>query len=293
MYEYGGQTSMLHEISALLEVKGPAASKHGAGGASPNPSGRFALRDVCNDTKQVAANPRASGRASPERSTESQTFRSVAAVIAWWLWALFALGNLIDLAVQGRDHLALVAAAILLMVTGVAYITALRPRVIASEEGIAVVNPLRDHRVPWVLVEQVDLASLLRVHCRRPDASASGRDRVISAWAVPYSRRRQMTSELRARRRLGRAARDIGSRPFGIPDPIYRARPSAAADTSPESDAIRIARLLNDRAAGIGPETPPADAKQPTDFRVVSTWSWPAIAALAAPALILLTVILL
>ncbi|HEX6527133.1 MAG TPA: PH domain-containing protein [Streptosporangiaceae bacterium] len=240
----------------------------------------------------MAANPRASGQASPERSTESQTFRSVAAVIAWWVWVLFALGNLIDLAVQGRDHLALVAAAILLMVTGVAYVTALRPRVIASEEGIAVVNPLRDHRVPWALVEQVDLASLLRVRCRRPDADASGGYKVISAWAVPYSRRRQMTTELRARRRLGRAARDVGNRPFGVPDPIYRARPGAAADTSPESDAIRIARLLNDRAVGIGSATAPAEASQTAGARAVSTWSWPAIAALAVPALILLIVVL-
>ena len=33
-----------------------------------------------------------------------QTFRSPVAVVIWWLWVLFAVGNLIDLAVQGRDH---------------------------------------------------------------------------------------------------------------------------------------------------------------------------------------------
>ena len=56
-----------------------------------------------------------------------QTFRSPTAVVVWWVWLLFAAANLIDLAVQGRDHESLVAAAILLMATGVAYVTAQRP----------------------------------------------------------------------------------------------------------------------------------------------------------------------
>ena len=51
-----------------------------------------------------------------------QVFRSVGAVVVWWIWLLFAVGNLIDLAVQGRDHLSLVAAFILLFVTGIVYI---------------------------------------------------------------------------------------------------------------------------------------------------------------------------
>ena len=48
-----------------------------------------------------------------------EVFRSTGAVIVWWVWVLFAVGNLIDLAVQGRDHLTLVAAFILLFVTGI------------------------------------------------------------------------------------------------------------------------------------------------------------------------------
>ena len=44
-----------------------------------------------------------------------QTFRSPTALIIWWVWLLFAVANLIDLAVQGRDHESLVAAAILVM----------------------------------------------------------------------------------------------------------------------------------------------------------------------------------
>src|SRR5271170_4702709 len=84
-----------------------------------------------------------------------QTFRSPTAVVIWWVWLLFAVANLIDLAVQGRDHLSLVAAAILVMATGVAYVTGQRPRIIADQAGVTVLNPLRDHHVGWANVTKV------------------------------------------------------------------------------------------------------------------------------------------
>jgi hypothetical protein len=230
----------------------------------------------------VAPNSKTSGKTAPEGVVGPQTFRSVIAVIIWWVWVVFAVANLIDLAVQGRDHLSLVAAAILLLVTGVAYVTALRPRVIAADEGITIRNPLRDHLIPWTLVAKVDLADLLRVHCRQPE-------KIISSWAVHYSRRRQASGDLRARRATARAARGGlgGSTPFGVPNPGYARspRPVSTAETSPEAEAERIARLLNDRATagrgdiGGGP-------------RLVSTWSGQALAALGVPALILLIVAL-
>ena len=64
-----------------------------------------------------------------------QVFRSPSRGIIWWLWALFAVGNLIDLAVAGRDHLSVVAAFTLLLVTGIVYVTALRPRLVAEPTG--------------------------------------------------------------------------------------------------------------------------------------------------------------
>ena len=70
-----------------------------------------------------------------------QTFRSPTAVVLWWVWLLFAAANLIDLAVQGRDRLSLVAAAILVLATGVAYVTAQRPRIIADTAGAPNPNP--------------------------------------------------------------------------------------------------------------------------------------------------------
>ena len=129
-----------------------------------------------------------------------QIFRSPTAVVVWVVWLLFAVGNWIDLAVQGRDHLSVVAAAVLLLATGVAYVTAQRPRIIADDAGVTVRNPLRDHRIGWAGVAEIDLVDLLRVHCAwggPPGAAPADREhhKVISAWAVHYSRRRQFVAE--------------------------------------------------------------------------------------------------
>ena len=63
-------------------------------------------------------------RRYPERVEKPQIFRSPTAVVVWVVWLLFAVGNWIDLAVQGRDHLSVVASATLLLATGVGYVTA-------------------------------------------------------------------------------------------------------------------------------------------------------------------------
>ena len=163
------------------------------------------------------------------------------------MWLLFAVANWIDLAVQGRDHMSAVAAAILLLGTGAAYVTAQRPRIIADEAGVTVRNPLRDHRIGWTGVAQVDLAGLLRVHCEW------GQHRkVISAWAVPYSKRRQFAAEASARRQ----ARYPGGRrsPLGLPSGGGRGLAYGAPGPGPEASAAeaeaeKIARMLREQAA--------------------------------------------
>jgi hypothetical protein len=252
-----------------------------------------------------------------------QTFRSPTAVAVWWVWLLFAAANLIDLAVQGRDHLSLVAAAILVLATGVAYVGAQRPRIIADTSGVTIVNPLRDHHIGWASVSRVDLADLLRVHCD----VGPGRTKMIHSWAVQYSRRRKFAAQARARRasarassgrpsfgtfgldRYGGGGRDLGYGGAG--------RPAAAAtESSAEAEAERIVRVLNEYANAARAETvwadgtvpiaaaPATDQVEPTgnsaaDLRVTgwlepltSTWSQRALLALLIPALILLVVCL-
>ncbi len=181
-----------------------------------------------------------------------QVFRSPTAVLVWIVWLLFAVANWVDLAVQGRDHESAVAAAILLLATGAAYVTAQRPRVIADETAVTVRNPLRDHRIGWASVAKVDLADLLRVHAQwRVPAGASGSKehrKVISAWAIHYSRRRQFAAEARARRPIGSLGRrsSLGF-PSGGRGLSYGAVGSAP-EASTEAEAEKVARVLSERA---------------------------------------------
>jgi Bacterial PH domain len=285
------------------------------------------------------------GDSQAKGSGQPQTFRSPTALVVWVVWLLFAVANWIDLAVQGRDRPSVQAAAILLLVTGVIYATAQRPRVIADDAGLTVRNPLRDYGVGWASVSKVDLTDLLRVHTDQGPGGTGQRSKIINVWAVHYSRRRQFTAEARARR----AARPRRSG-FGLSYGGSRGLPGvgpAAADTStPESEAEKVVRLLSQRATAARAETvwatgtvpiagqptpadaSPADASpadpasalgtaspdvtaspdstaspagtaSPADLTrtgwlepLTSTWSWPAIAAIVIPALILLVVYL-
>jgi hypothetical protein len=231
-----------------------------------------------------------------------QTFRSPTGVVVWVVWLLFAVGNWIDLAVQGRDHLSAVAAALLLLVTGVVYVLAQRPRIIVDDAGLTIRNPLREHRIGWAGVVKVDVIDLLRVHCDGGVPAGEPGDnkhrKVISAWAVHYSRRRQFAAEARARRAARPRRAGLGF-PSGARDLSYgtgsysTARP--AQENSPEAEAAKIVRLLNERATAARAEAVWAAGTTTTTTAapLTSTWSARAIAALVIPALIVLIVWLL
>jgi hypothetical protein len=264
------------------------------------------------------------------------TFRSPTAVIVWIVIVLFVVGNWIDLAVQGRDHLSVVAAAVLLLGAGIAYVTAQRPRIIADGAGVTVRNPLRDHRIGWAGVADIDLVDLLRVHCAwggPPGAAPADREhhKVISAWAIHYSRRRKFAAQVKARRGARRSTMGFpggfGGRnlPYGTPAPGHQ------HSASSEAEAEKVVTLLQARAtaaraealwaagtAGIAgappaetgpaeaaasiPASAPAPAAATTTTTtaaaagltepLTSTWSRPALAAVLIPALILLIIIL-
>src|SRR5215469_12324333 len=110
------------------------------------------------------------------------TYRLAPPVVLWWAWLAFVAANVADWAVQGTSaRLALTVGAIMLAVTGAVYALALRPRVVADADGIAVLNPFRDHRVPWTAVRTVDTAEWVLVR-------AAG-DKTICCWALYVSAR--------------------------------------------------------------------------------------------------------
>jgi hypothetical protein len=256
----------------------------------------------------MAANQRSQRGSSAD--SKVQTFRSPTSVVVWVVWLLFAVGNWVDLAVQGRDKVSAVAAAILLLVTGFCYATAWRPRIIADEAGVTVRNPLRDHRIGWAGVTQVDLADLLRVHCAVGAQPAAGgkKQKVISSWAVHYSRRRQLAADNRARRAAsGRRSPfsmggGFGGRGMSLGGSFGGPVAGPAASDTAEAEAEKVAHLLSERAtAARASETQAATGTQAAPGPVVagwlepltSTWSGRALAAIGIPALILLIVCLL
>jgi hypothetical protein len=218
-----------------------------------------------------------------------RVFRSPSAVAIWWLWVLFAVGNLIDLVIQGRDHVSVVAACSLLAVTGVVYVTALRPKIVAEADGLMIVNPVRVHRVGWAAIAGFDTTDLLRVGCEWPAESGTAADRLpeigtpegglppgwsaqdglpgtgtvtkkrtIHSWAVRSSRRGQIAAEARAKRQ---AARGRGGGRVGLG--------------------------LTERAETARAAAPDARAVPP-----LSDWDWPSVAAVVFPALALLIAVL-
>ena len=245
----------------------------------------------------------------PDKPPEKpQVFRSPTAVVVWVVWLLFAVGNWIDLAVRGQDHASAVVAAILLLATGVAYVTAQRPRIIADEAGMTVRNPLRDHRIGWVGVAKVDVADLLRMHCAWAGPGGTEQRKVISAWAVHYSRRRALAAQVRSRRAarspgLRRSSLGLSAGGRGL---SYGAPVPATEVSSAEADAEKVVRVLSERATAAQAEAAWAEGTAASDTAahlgalgalgtlraepLRSTWSVRAIAALVIPALILLVV---
>jgi len=202
-------------------------------------------------------------------------YRSPVALVVWWVWVAFALANLIDLAVQGRDHFAAEVAAILILVTGIAYVTAFRPRVITDDSGITIRNPLRDHHVPWGCVQDMDVRDSLEVRCTPQDGEQ--KSKTLYAWAVHSSRRSRIKAEARARR---------SAKSSPQPPASYAKLPAEAQAALTRTDSENITSALRERATR-------ARATGATGGRRTARWDLPAIAALVLPALLLLVVSLL
>jgi Bacterial PH domain len=201
-------------------------------------------------------------------------YRSPAAPVVWWVWVAFAAANLADIAVQGRDHFAVQVAAILILITGVAYVAAFRPRVLADDAGITIRNPLRDHHVPWACVQKVDLGDSLQVHCTWQDGEQ--KSKTLYGWAVHSARRSRLKAEARARRSDRAAARQSTS---------YGRLPPEARQAMTKTDAEHIATSLEQRA--VRARAAGADGGRPA-----ASWDRAAIAALVLPALLVIIIAL-
>jgi hypothetical protein len=201
-------------------------------------------------------------------SARPEVFRRTGPVVVWWVWLAFALFNFVDLAIQGWGHFAAVVTAILVAVTGVVYACALRPRVIASDAGLAVKNPARDHRIPWGAVEAVDVGDWVRVHCTPAPGAAAGK--TIDCWAL--------FAPARYRRKTRRTAQ---TRAFAAGPKVSDEARNLMSMTAVQAMAMQMdERARRERAAGAAGGAPAV------------SWAWPSLAAMILPALALIVVAL-
>lgn len=179
-------------------------------------------------------------------------FRSTAGRFLAWAWFVFAGLNFVDLAIRGRDRESLIAAAVLLLGCGLAYTFGLRPRVTADEQAMAVVNPLRTTTLPWSEVKKLETGRTLTV------THAGGQ---TTSFALQSSARAK-----------ARAARKK-------PDPNLP--PEVAAKIhgrTPVDFAVDELKEMQKNGKGHG--------------QMSVTWSWPGIAAVAAPLVVLVVLLL-
>ena len=119
-----------------------------------------------------------------------------------------------------------------------------------SDAGVTVVNPLREHVLPWSAVTQVDLKHNVRVHYRGPAG-----DTIVHSWAVQSSGRSRTRHELRARRAARRGT---------APEPGYARLPGEAQAALAGSAAEFIARQLSRTGPDAGISGPAGHApRQP------------------------------
>jgi hypothetical protein len=214
----------------------------------------------------------ASSRKDPD--SEREVFRSAGSTVLSWAWFVVAAIILVDLAVQGRDHAALVTAVLVLAITGVVYACAWRPKIVADSSGIAVINPVRDHQVPWTAVSKVDVANAVRVHCEPAPGAARGK--VLYSWAVQSSPRSTRKASLRhevhdrPRPRLTPRPRSLQPPPgtvargYGeLPEPAREALERSSVDFTAGRLAERAQHAR--QAAALAASQPPADGTSPAD----------------------------
>jgi hypothetical protein len=190
-----------------------------------------------------------SSRKDPD--SEREVFRSAGSTVLSWAWFVVAVIILVDLAVQGRDHAAVVTAVLVLAITGVVYACAWRPKIVADSSGIAIINPVRDHQVPWTAVSKVDVVNAVRVHCEPAPGAARGK--VLYSWAVQSSQRSTRRAALRRevhskpRPRLTPRPRVLQPPPDAMPRG-YGELPESAKDALERSSAEFTAGRLAERA---------------------------------------------
>lgn len=210
----------------------------------------------------------------PARQDMRKVFRLPGPLVLWWAWVVFAVANLVDLAIQGRDRTSFQITVGLIAVTGVVYVCALRPRVSTDADGLTVLNPIREYRVPWGRVGEIYLGESVEVHCS-PGETFGGKQ--VHSWALYSPRRSRLRADVRGRR----WDRNPSRRPSG-----YGRMPAEAREVAKKQPAELMAREIQSMAAS-------ARQRGAAGGQVVASWAWSAMAAVVVPVLALVLAIVI
>jgi hypothetical protein len=228
-------------------------------------------------------------------------FRHPVPLVLWWAWAAFALINVGYLIADGLSISSARAIAALLVVTGIMYACTLHARVEADAGGVSIYNPVREHRVPWAVVEGIYLGESVEFACTRP---GQAKPKTLYSWAL-YS-----TRKARARANAGRAGSGPGRSGFGASRSGFGAgRPGFGAgrtgftagrggfgtaqrgvSSRAPAEAAELVRQQSSQLMVTELSRRAAEARDcdQAGGALRSTTSWPAIAAIVVPAILLL-----
>ncbi|RKS05580.1 PH (Pleckstrin Homology) domain-containing protein [Nocardiopsis sp. Huas11] len=103
-------------------------------------------------------------------------------------WVVVALLLLLDVLVRGEGREAWIAGSVLAASVAIVYLVWLRPRVVVTERGLRVINPLRETFVPWTAVLWVDVTDVLRVHTRQT---------IVRSWPLRETKRAKVRDNMR------------------------------------------------------------------------------------------------
>jgi hypothetical protein len=217
------------------------------------------------------ARPVHTGKVMPDGTTR---YRTAGPLMLCWCWAAIAVFTVGDLLIQGHDRGIVAPLLVVALITGVIYAFAWRPRVTAGPDGITVVNPFRDYRIPWGAVRGVFLGDSVEVQCSR---CAPKGDRTVYCWALFASRRSRARAGYQATaRRTGRRSQIQGH--------------SRLSDEAQKLASKTQSEII---AAELGRKATQAVADGHTEGFLAGRWAWQALAAILLPGLLLALVVLL
>ncbi|PSK97020.1 PH (Pleckstrin Homology) domain-containing protein [Murinocardiopsis flavida] len=188
-----------------------------------------------------------------------------------WVWVVVAALLLIDVLLNGRDHASVIAAAVLLVTLGGDYVLWLRPRVVPTEAGVRIINPMREAFVPWSAFTWADVTDVLRVHAG---------DQVFRSWPLRETKRAKVRENLR---------RADGPIDLGADTDVRDLRPVELAARQLREEAER----RKARSAPPAGEGGVATAEGAVAGEPAVLWSPDAVVAVGVPLLLLVAAILL